>query len=104
MEDYVAAHQDRSRNALNKSTEAAFLSWQEDVRADQAQYMSDRILNLVFGFGDWCFVFFLIQNPTKNYNLFTNSYVFVKFLWKPMPRAEKEGEKTRAKLVRQLED
>ena len=52
MEDYVAAHQDRSRNALNKSTEAAFLSWQEDVRADQAQYMSDRILNLVFGFGD----------------------------------------------------
>ena len=89
MEDYVAAHQDRSRNALNKSTEAAFLSWQEDVRADQAQYMSDRILNLVFGFGDWCFVFFLIQNPTKNYNLFTNSYVFVKFLWKPMPRAEK---------------
>lgn len=45
MEQYVAEHQDRSRNALNKSLEAAFLSWQEDLRADQAQYMNDKIVS-----------------------------------------------------------
>ena len=68
MEDYVAAHQDRSRNALNKSTEAAFLSWQEDVGADQAQFLSDRILNLVFGFGVFSF-FFFPQNSHKRFDL-----------------------------------
>lgn len=45
MEQYVAEHQDRSRNALNKSLEAAFLSWQEDLRADQAQYMNDKMVS-----------------------------------------------------------
>ena len=45
MERYVAEHQDRSRNALNKSLEAAFVSWQEDLRADEALYLNDKILS-----------------------------------------------------------
>lgn len=46
MIDYVASHQDRSKNALLKSIEATYLAWVEDLRADQAQFVSDRILNL----------------------------------------------------------
>lgn len=46
LDHYVAEHQDRSRNALAKSTEAAFNSWLEELRADQAQFSSERILLL----------------------------------------------------------
>ena len=46
MQEYVEQHQDRAKNALVKSTEAAFVSWLEDLRAYQAQYMRDKILNL----------------------------------------------------------
>lgn len=46
MIDYVASHQDRSKNALLKSIEATYLVWVEDLRADEAQFVSDRILNL----------------------------------------------------------
>lgn len=100
MQEYVEQHQDRSRNALAKSVEAAFVSWLEDLRADQAQYISDSILNLglqkcikrfgfsvwaIFSFDDCCLQFFVATSWT---NL----------------RAQKEVEKTRMKLVRQLED
>ena len=44
FEDYIAQHQDSARNALQKSHEAAFLAWHEELRADQAQFTSDRIL------------------------------------------------------------
>ena len=46
MHDYVSTHQDRSKNALLKSIEAAFLAWAEDVKTDQAQFLSEKILNL----------------------------------------------------------
>ncbi|CAL1131715.1 unnamed protein product [Cladocopium goreaui] len=62
MIDYVASHQDRSKNALLKSIEATYLAWVEDLRADEAQFVSDRIL------------------------------------------MEKEGQKTRNRLIKQLED
>ena len=100
MEDYIATHQDRSRNALNKSTEAAFLSWQEDLRADQSQYISDRIVNLGF----WVFSFYFFPSKiTQRFDLF-QVYASLQPLLKTILRAEKEGEKTRTKLVRQLED
>ena len=47
LEDYVEKHQDRSRNALQKSHEAAYNAWVEELRADQVQFVSDKILRLV---------------------------------------------------------
>ena len=44
VHDYVATHQDRSRNALAKSVQAAFNSWCEDLKADQAQFVSEKLL------------------------------------------------------------
>ena len=46
LESYVSEHQDRSRNALQKATEAAFLAWVEELRADQHQFMSEKVLYL----------------------------------------------------------
>jgi hypothetical protein len=40
----MATHQDRSRNALAKSVQAAFNSWCEDLKADQAQFVSEKLL------------------------------------------------------------
>jgi len=44
LESYVAQHQDSARNALEKSKEAAYNSWVEELRADQAQFVSEKIL------------------------------------------------------------
>ena len=49
VEEYVQEHQDRSRNALQKSVEAAFHSWAEDLKADQAQFMAEKLLPLGIG-------------------------------------------------------
>lgn len=46
METYVAEHQDKARNALLKSIQAAYSSWCEDLKADQAQFESEKILRL----------------------------------------------------------
>ena len=46
MQQYVADHQDRSRNAMVKASKAAFNSWCEDLKADQAQFMSEKLLCL----------------------------------------------------------
>ena len=44
VEEYVQEHQDRSRNALHKSLLAAFSSWQEDLKADEAQFMAEKLV------------------------------------------------------------
>lgn len=44
MDEYVNAHEDRSRNAMNRAMEAGFLAWVEELKADQAQFSSERIL------------------------------------------------------------
>ncbi|CAL1161032.1 unnamed protein product [Cladocopium goreaui] len=41
MDTYVAAHQDKSKNALSKAMEASFVAWGEELKADQAQFCSD---------------------------------------------------------------
>ena len=46
MESYVHSHQDKSRNALSKALEASFLAWHEELRADQAQFESEKVLTL----------------------------------------------------------
>ena len=46
MNEYLATHQDRSKNAMLKSIEAAFLSFVEELKADQAAFISDKILLL----------------------------------------------------------
>ena len=48
MNDYVNSHQDKSRNAMNKAVEASFQAWVEELRADQAQFTSEKVMNL-----DW---------------------------------------------------
>lgn len=47
LDTFVEEHQDRSKNALQKSLEAAYNSWVEELKADQAQFVADRILTLV---------------------------------------------------------
>ena len=46
MEEFMAIHQDKSKNALEKAHTAAFQAWHEQLRADEAQFTSDRILFL----------------------------------------------------------
>ena len=46
MNDYVNSHQDKSRNAMNKAVEASFQAWVEELRADQAQFTSEKVMNL----------------------------------------------------------
>lgn len=48
IHEFVATHQDRSKNALLKSLDAAYLAWTEELRADQTQFVSDQILPLGF--------------------------------------------------------
>ena len=103
MESYVAEHQDRSRNALLKSLEAAFKSWCEDLRADESQFLAEKILYLGFGLRARCWSRFIVL-------------IFSSFWWEasfcPLifgisvrgKRLEKECAKSQAKLVKQLED
>ena len=44
MDAYVAEHQDRSKNALSKALEASFMAWVEELKADQLQFSSEKIL------------------------------------------------------------
>ena len=46
VQEYVNAHQDRSRNAFAKSIQAAFATWSEDLKSDQAQFVSEKLLCL----------------------------------------------------------
>lgn len=46
FDDYVQAHQDKSRSAKVKSLEAAFLAFTEDLKADEAAFTAERILQL----------------------------------------------------------
>ncbi|CAK9024300.1 Uncharacterized protein SCF082_LOCUS16566 [Durusdinium trenchii] len=42
MDSFVAAHQDKSKNALSKALEASFVAWVEELKADQAQFSSEK--------------------------------------------------------------
>ena len=46
IDQYLAENQDRSRNAHQKSLEAAFAAWQEDLKSDETKFDADRILPL----------------------------------------------------------
>ena len=46
LDEYMIQHQDRSRNALLKSQEAAFLAWCEELKADQSQYDAESFMSL----------------------------------------------------------
>ncbi len=48
FDTFVSNHQDKSRNALNKAVEASFIAWVEELRADQAQFTSEKITFLDF--------------------------------------------------------
>ena len=47
MEQYVVEKQDRSQNAHNRSLEAAFLAWCEDLKSDEMKFEADKLLMLV---------------------------------------------------------
>ena len=44
MDSFVAAHQDKSKSALSKALEASFVAWVEELKADEAQFMTEKIL------------------------------------------------------------
>lgn len=46
MDSFVAAHQDKSKNALSKALEASFVAWVEELKADQAQFSSEKVSTL----------------------------------------------------------
>lgn len=48
MEQFIAAAQDRTRNALQTSLLAGFNAWKEQLRADEVAFESDKIL-----YPDW---------------------------------------------------
>lgn len=56
MDNFVAQHQDKSRNALSKAVEASFLAWLEELRADEAQFSAEKIMML----GVICWQYFLM--------------------------------------------
>lgn len=100
MEEYVAEHQDRSKNALDRSTEAAFVSWLEDLKADEALFMSDKIMSL--GFALQSMVIIIFTGHVLPLCVFGGFQIqLVNHLG---PRRRVKGRVTRAKLVKQLED
>ncbi|CAK8994487.1 unnamed protein product [Durusdinium trenchii] len=46
VEEFLTAHQDRARSALQKSLEAAYSAWVEQLKSDQTQFESEKILHL----------------------------------------------------------
>ena len=73
MDSYMSEHQDRSRNALQKAAEASFLAWCEELKADQAQFLSEKILCL------GCAI----------YNTYYSNFYIQQFLKEVMPRSPK---------------
>jgi len=43
VENFVAESQDKSRSALAKSLEAAYLAWEEQLKGDQAMFDAEVI-------------------------------------------------------------
>ena len=71
MGDYLALHQDAAKNALQKSWEAGFSSWLEDLKTDQMRFATDKILKLgwdsdIFLFDKFC--------PLNETTKFTNCF------------------------------
>ena len=47
VEEYISEAQDRSKNAMSKSLQAAFGAWCEQLREDQTLFESRKIMMLV---------------------------------------------------------
>ena len=45
LDNFISEAQDRQKNALSKSVQAAFLSWQEQLQNDQIQFEQASILS-----------------------------------------------------------
>ena len=105
MDEYVNAHQDRSRNALNRAMEAGFLARVEELRADQAQFSSERILSLGINFyQEYVFPFSLLH---RFFSLKFGMWLLTPLCNRALSgnlRLEKESERKRTKLVAQLEE
>ena len=53
----MVQHQDKSKNARLKSEEAAFAAWLEELRADQTQFVAEKVLRPscnISGTAIWC--------------------------------------------------
>ena len=106
VHNYMATHQDRSRNALAKSVQAAFNSWCEDLKADQAQFVSEKLLWPGSGRCAGSYPSSTKRQLTVIKLQFFQWSTMIKFhqWFLPQLRAEKEAAKVRTKLVQQLED
>ena len=56
MESFICDAQDKAKNALQKSLQAAHLVWREQLCADQVKFESSRIMPL--GLGSLAFKYF----------------------------------------------
>lgn len=63
VENFISAAQDRSRNALAKSLEAAFLAFCEQLQSDQMQYTQSQLLHL--GWANSVMDIFFLTSPAK---------------------------------------
>ena len=108
LEDYMVQHQDKSKNARLKSEEAAFAAWLEELRADQTQFVAEKLMCPSCKHIVKCqFAVSKIQKTFGNpyvCRVFPESFTLIIYPPPAFPRAEKEGAKTRQKMVRQLED
>ena len=68
----MSEHQDRSRNALQKAAEASFLAWCEELKADQAQFLSEKILCLGCMISNMATVFEKTSNMAKFFEKTSN--------------------------------
>lgn len=46
VEQFIADAQDRTKNALNNSMQAAYRHWEEQLRSDEISFQSEKILQL----------------------------------------------------------
>lgn len=98
VEQFIAAAQDRTRNALQTSLLAGFNAWKEQLRADEVAFESDKIL-----YPDW------FENIAWSDNIYRAFEVlaclFSAFCFSTSKlRCERETAKRRTLLIRQLED
>ena len=55
LDSFISQSQDRARNAHEKSLQAAFSAWAEDLKADQSKFEADLILTLGL-----CFIYHFV--------------------------------------------
>lgn len=100
MEAFIASSQDKTKNALNRSMEAAFNAFMQQLSEDQVTFEQQKILQPDLTSAN--LLCFLLYSGYELGMLFTKTWGSIALTQKC--RQEKSEAKSRAKLVRQLAD